>query len=133
CAGKIFLYLGAHRDGTDAIGHGAHRHATTAHPTAHNALPQGAACAHRASMLVGLERPMIVELVLGATTLAPADRAGMMITKARGPVVALDLSRVPLDPGGFACQGPLRRLRAPIDIRPAVERIVQDREHARVT
>jgi hypothetical protein len=133
CASKIFMHLGAHRDGTDAIGHVAHRPATAAHPTAHDALQQGAAFAHDASVLVGIARPIIVELFLVVTKLAPADRTGMMITKERVPVVALDLSRVPLDAGGFARQGPLSRLRAPIDLRPGVERIVQDREHACVT
>jgi len=131
--GKIFMHLSAHIDGTEAVGHVAHRHATTAHPTAHDTLQQGAAFAHRAPMPGGIERTIIVELVLMATKLAPTDIAGMMIPQERGPVLALALSGVPLDAGRFARQGPLSGLRAPIDIRPSVERIVQDREHAGVT
>src|SRR5712691_6630541 len=87
----------------------------------------------RAPLPGGIERTIIVELVLMATKLAPTDIAGMMIPKERGPVLALALSGVPLDAGRFARQGPLAGLRAPRDIRPSVERIVQDREHAGVT
>src|SRR5262245_27763313 len=127
------MHLGAYIDGTEAIGHIAHRHATPTYPTAHDALQEGAAFAHRTPVLVGIERPIIGELVLITTKLAPADIAGMMLPQECGPVLPLDLSGVPLDAGRCARQGTLACLRAPIDIRSGVERIVQDREHAGVT
>jgi hypothetical protein len=75
---------------------------------------------------------MIVELLLIAAKLCPADIAGVMILKHRWPVIALDLARVALDARRFAWQGPLPGLGASIHVRPGVERVVQDGEHPRV-
>ena len=127
------MHLGADINGTKAIGHIAHGHATPAPPTADDALQQGAAFAYRTPTLRAIERPIIVELLLMAAKLRPADIARVMIAQERGPVVALDLAGVPLDAGRFAWQGPRPRLRASIDIRSGVERVVQDRQDARVT
>src|SRR6516162_11936333 len=127
------MHLGAHINGTKAVGHIAHGHATPAPPTADDALQQGATVTYHTPVLLAIERPVIGELLLMAAKLRPADIARVMLAQKHGPVVALDLAGVPFDAGHFAWQGPLSRLCASIDIRSGVERIVQDRQDARVT
>jgi hypothetical protein len=132
-AGKIFVQWRTDIQRADTIGQVPHRHATAADATPYHPLPQRPTFAHGTSMLVRIARAILLELLHSAATLRPADRGRVMIVQDRRPVVALDLARVALHARRFARQGPLPGLGAPIDVRPGVEGIVQDGQHAGVT
>ncbi len=126
---KVFMKLVALIDRATAVEHVAHRHPTTTHTASNNTLQQGCAFAYHTAMPLRVEGAIIVELVLMAAKLSPTDIARVMILQKCGPVLTLDLARVAFNTRGFAWQGPPPRLGASIDVRPSVERVVQDRQH----
>jgi hypothetical protein len=115
-----------------AIGPIPHRHATAADATPHDAWQEGTTFAPRASPLLGIDRALIVELLLMATKLGPAEIAGGRRFQERWPLVTLDLARGALHARGCARQRPLPRLGAPIDVGPRREGMVQEGQHPRV-
>src|SRR2546425_2570105 len=87
-------------------------------PPPPNPLQQRPAFAHGPSMLVGIERAIVLEWLQIVATRRPADRGRVMIVQDRRPVVARDLARVALHARRFARQRSLPGLGAPIDIHP---------------
>jgi hypothetical protein len=110
------------------IGPRAYRQATTAAPTPSHALHQGAAFAPCSPRLGGGQRASVVELLLLAATLGPADRARVIILQDCRPRVAFALARGALDTRRFAGQRALPGCRTSIDVGSGGKRVVQDRQ-----